>query len=201
MMKERPIIFSTESVRAILEGRKTQTRRVMNPQPDIPSDYKFKHGYDDGGAYFEHIFPTSTIKYYGIPFRCPFGAPGDRLWVREKWCYLEESDTKWYRADISDDEMWAYDGFEWKSPMFMPRKFSRLTLEIVNVSCERIKSISAGDCLAEGYESIGKYIDEWDRLNAKRGFSWDINPWVWVIEFKRIENGGQQGAKKRGEMT
>ena len=76
--------------------------------------------------------------------------------------------------------------------MLMPRALSRITLEIADIRCERLKSISAGDCLAEGYESIGKYIDDWDRLNAKRGFGWESNPWVWVLEFKRVETGGTE---------
>jgi hypothetical protein len=163
-MKERPIIFSTDSIRAILEGRKTQTRRVIKPLPEC----------------FD-VTLQDMLRY----FKCHFGVPGDRLWVRETFynhCPPQKSTILYYAR--TDHQHYPV---KWKSPMFMPRWASRITLEITDVRCERIQSISAEDCLAEGYESIGAYIDEWDRLNAKRGFSWDANPYVWVLEFKQVK--------------
>ena len=176
-MKERPIIFSTESVRAILDGRKTQTRRAMKPQPSGLIFYleRLDDAYADVG-------------------RCSFGTPGDRLWVRETWCEGNPAGSIIYKAEeFEEDEGIPWHpsilGIEdrWRSSMSMPREYSRITLEITDIRCERIKSISASDCLAEGYDSIGKYIDEWNRLNAKRGYDWESNPWVWVIEFKQVK--------------
>jgi len=201
-MKERPIIFSTESVRAILNGRKTQTRRAMNPQPSglIFYDQTINWRSDgvwsrqDGGDnhfYLERLDDamTPTEKYHAVG-RCPFGIPDDRLWVREQYQHWKsginmETTEVLYKADYNGINDPCY----WENAPFMPRKFSRITLEITDVRCERIKSISEDDRFAEGYDSIGEYIDEWNRSNAKRGYDWESNPWVWVIEFKRV-NGG-----------
>ena len=153
----------------------------------------------DGQFYIERLDTNGkpTESYYRVG-HCPFGVPGNRLWVRETFADIPETTpgNLHYRASASNADLHWFDemGWKWQNAMFMPREYSRLTLEIVNVRCERIKSISAGDCLAEGYESIDKYIDEWDRLNANRGFSWESNPWVWVIEFKRIEEQTEPSA-------
>jgi hypothetical protein len=162
-MKERPIIFSTESVRAILAGRKTQTRRVLKPQPD-----------------FTLAEPQERI--------CPFGKPGDRLWVKERFTHYQRgidmaTTVVVYSADYDEFNQ----PYHWKSPMFMPRKYSRITLEIVNVRCEQILDMPREDVFAEGYATECDFVNSWNALNAKRGYSWDSNPYVWVLEFKRVE--------------
>ena len=140
-MKEHPILFSTPMVRAILEGRKTQTRRVMSYQPD--EEYTTVYGpemytqtlIDRNGE--EQPGPEVFGVYgYDWSLKCPYGQPGDRLWVRETW--LQDGDIYLYKADfgkgiLSD----SWDG-HWKPSIHMPRKASRLMLEIVNVRAERL---------------------------------------------------------------
>ena len=123
---------------------------------------------------------------YENGLKCPYGAPGDRLWVKEAWC--EIGGVVFYKANYEDRQASEY---VWMNPMFMPRRLSRITLEVTGLQCERLQRISAADAIAEGYESIGRYIDDWNKLNAKRGYGWDANPWVWVVEFKMREGGSQ----------
>lgn len=240
-MKERPILFNGEMVRAILEGRKTQTRRIVKEQE------RLKAGFDDLGK------PgTEYLNEYGgwqpwVPnaktFRCPKGRPGDRLWVRESWALVM---TTAYRASEGiiqtvnpNDEHHAaiyrenFDrangGFVWKPSIHMPRWASRINLEITNVRVERLQDISEEDAKAEGVavgqraklddfdyycKECGKHPREhigqasvcpgksslynpwsfrggfkliWDGINAEFDKSWQANPWVWVIEFKKVE--------------
>ncbi len=205
-MKSRPIIFSTESVRAILEGRKTQTRRVLKPQPFIDESGNFcspltanelkqkKRGMHNWG---QGVDGKPWLKEFVK--KCPFGIPGDWLWVRETWrprdpciddcghvdyCTCPCFGDYRYAAEYSDAVVQDYG--PWKSPMFMPKTASRITLEIVSIKAERLQDISDSDAKAEGYQNIATFIDAWDTLNAKRGFSWESNPWVWVIEFKKL---------------
>lgn len=205
-MKERPIIFSSEMVRAILNGRKTQTRRVIKglitPTPDF--EYCFhatnKESWEVG---YDHRNGTGEPLRY---IKCPYGQPGDRLWVKEAWQdefnYGKEKHKTIYRAT---DRGIVFGGLElisikWKSPRFMPRLASRITLEIVSIRVERVQEISEEDAIAEGiskeafpidglYFATQLYAEVWDSLNAKRGYGWDQNPWVWVIEFKRLGEG------------
>lgn len=170
-MRERPILFSAPMVRAILGGRKTQTRRIIKNRtvPDV------------GG--------------------CPYGEPGERLWVRETFLNnaLDGYPPVWfYRAD-SDDKP---EDRNWKPSIFMPRAASRITLEITNNRFERLQDISEADTNAEGVTIQqdakiasafieGKqtpaqleYFALWESINGKG--SWALNPWVWVIEFKKL---------------
>ncbi len=176
-MKERPILFSGEIVRAILESRKTQTRRVVKPQP------KLAPGFYDMVA--------------GLP-PCPYGQPGDRLWVREAMMQDPE-DGVTYAADgqlVMAPPTYCYRDETTKSvpSIHMPRWASRITLEIVSVRAQLLQDISKQDCMAEGMNDLEdvhagwhqSYAQLWDSINAKRGFGWDKNPWVWVIEFKRV---------------
>ena len=187
-MTERPIIMTSESVRAILDGRKTMTRRVMKPQPvvvvhnpSINQDvYKFKH----------HVwFSDEPAQAAYAP--CPYGVPGDRLWVREKFKIGQGRSIVYFDTP----SRWA-EGMSWKRSIFMPRWASRITLEVVNVRVERITDISDSDCYAEGIVSLQNDIlgepyysfkDLWDSINAKRGYPWSSNPWVWVIEFRKVK--------------
>ena len=146
-MAERPILFSAPMVRAILDGRKTQTRRILNPQPI-------------------ETLPRTDDRLIDLLVRdSPYGATGDLLWVK------------------------------WKPSIYMPRWASRITLEIVSVRVERLKSISEDDAQAEGAEvpmtcdvshsARNNFAQLWESINGPG--SWDANPWVWVVEFKRFD--------------
>lgn len=163
-MKEKPIIFSGPEVRAILDG-KTQTRRVTKWQPNTLFDRPFvEDEWSLPGFYAVRgaAVPNGTALYrrynngqFGI-LECPYGQPGDRLWVRETWrqCYPETSYSHGviYRADkamsLGMDEY--SDRHKWKPSIHMPRRFSRITLEIKNIRVERVQEISEQDCAAEG---------------------------------------------------
>ena len=214
---EHPILFTGEMVRAILDGRKTQTRRVIKPQPD-----KVKTPVDISafGVPLEHenrkailSLPDIAIKG-GKKIKCPYGGPGDRLWVRETWAPRGDKGRPFYRADEqSQTEGYSHiilNNGRWRPSIHMPRWASRLLLEVTDVRAERVQSITAADCCDEGVlincsSCSGEcaHLDQspnlkrqvrrdfrslWDSINAKRGFGWDANPWVWAITFKVIEN-------------
>ncbi|MDD5007281.1 MAG: hypothetical protein PHC68_02625 [Syntrophorhabdaceae bacterium] len=175
--RERPIIFGSDMIRAIFKG-KTQTRRVIKPQPK---------------------FDPPKIQEI---WNCPYGQVGERLWVREAFQLDEGSDKIWYRADFTEDDArraFTEVGDGWKPSIHMPRWASRITLEITGVRAERVQEISHEDAKAEGVPvrgcafpkkqsiHIDSFVDVWDSLNAKRGFGWESNPWVWAIAFKRIK--------------
>lgn len=194
-MKERPILFSGPMVLAILAGKKTQTRRVVKLDN---SDFEFQHEPE-----FKVIGVNRKIK-------CKYGQPGDRLWVKETWATTEQAGDHAadahpvYRATDPDWE--TMDGWKWKSPRFMPRSASRILLEIVSVRVERLQEISDADARSEGV-TIGsdteiaahiagepetaarmEFWHLWQSINEdKPGRDWDSNPWVWRIEFKRVE--------------
>lgn len=212
-MNEHPILFSGEMVRAILEGRKTQTRRVIkNVCPWVTRVT------NDGSEELPWAFVGGNGEHAGYD-RCPYGAPGDRLWVRETWNlarfsrdefghvddvdYWEGPLSKahpgqpWhviYRAECDDP-----DEETWRPSIFMPHWACRTLLEITNVRVERVQDITPDDAMAEGImigslDSHGfrcelrpEFHQLWDSINAKRGYGWDVNPWVWVVEFKRAK--------------
>jgi hypothetical protein len=233
-MKERPILFSAPMVRAILDGTKTQTRRVLVKQPldIIPMKGKMT-GVQWVGLTKRQPDPK------GLVFRCRLGVPGDRLWVRETWRvgawneeeglisvdYLANNCARREWLSVGDGELferlWIQssddasdaglkcgdEGYKWKpgeSPcrwrpsIFMSRWASRITLEVTCVRVERLQEISEEDAKAEGITAPmyppgnGKatyrlaYLHLWDSLNAKRGFGWDKNPWVWAITFRKV---------------
>jgi hypothetical protein len=240
-MKERPILFSGPMACAILEGRKSQTRRAIDPQPDIPNWMNWIEMEPKNGlARFRKVAPDwpddSRDDIY-----CRYGQTGDRLWVRETWRLSPDACEGWptdakpcpgfidYRSDNSSlerfapdfaaierlttgrDPDWDWDNppYAWKSPIHMPRWASRITLEITGIRVERLQNISATDAIAEGIDcpwtpghpadldlwrrypswvpqAIMKYQNLWDSINADHGHSWKSNPWVWVIEFRRI---------------
>lgn len=203
-MKTRPIPFSAPMVRALLAGTKTQTRRVVKGAPDDwapmqpqvfsptvidrlgderPGPESFGAGNEDGDSWL----------------RCPYGQPGDRLWVREAFRFVDLVDDcapheldagcrAWYEADAPHQP-----GFGRLRPgMFMPRWASRITLEVTAARVERLQDISRGDAMAEGcpFPNMAKgddprqwYAQLWNDINGPG--SWDANPWVWVVEFKR----------------
>lgn len=234
-MKERPILFSAPMVRAILAGTKTQTRRVVKPQP-IPVQPQgagiVSALYRQGDYQWpDKVAGCSTIscKPNGpdgwAHENSPYGQPGDRLWVRETWQHsnfplgpYDESCTVFYRADYMDDAH-GPDGEKspegryrnWVPSIHMFRSASRILLEITAVRVERLQDISAADAVAEGiardgdgYERfhvdpdapVGQsftrnpvlaYRGLWESINGVG--AWDKNPWVWVLEFKRVEGG------------
>lgn len=195
-MKERPIPFTAESVRAILAGKKTMTRRVVKPQPTWPWDQP-PVWVDEEGYYH-----SGTGSYLGTKsdVRSPYGVPGDLLWVRETWgfsaqlplsahneaSWLAYPDLRGYKADTPDGN-WC-----WRSSLFMPRWASRLTLRVTSVRCERLQEINEWDVLEKGIDvpADGKHSNRvdfaqfWDTINARRGYSWESNPFVWVVSFE-----------------
>lgn len=188
-MKEHGMIFNAEMVRAILDGRKTQTRRPYSwkRQPAMEMAER-----DDGS-----LWPWAEDCENGgdIWIQCPFGEVSDRIWVRETFGDCGERLV--YRAD-------TYDGAKckvnrWTPSIHMPRWASRILLEITGVRVERLNSMSEVDARAEGcsggHDSIPGYMYSatphehfhhiWTSIYGDD--SWQANPWVWVIEFKRIE--------------
>ena len=220
-MKERPILFSGPMVRALLDGRKAQTRRLLTEVQKL-------HGYD-----FVHILSGETARVLTIKeppgaayagfrhqdadqessplyFKCPYGQPGDRLWVREKharygaketWCsphYFADSETLPSINERHDAGL-----LRTYPSIHMPRWASRITLEITRVRVERLRDISEEDARAEGARPsiVGDDLDHlkfragfqtlWDSINGKPrkdspDISWEANPWVWVVEFKLV---------------
>lgn len=182
-MRERPILFSGPMVRAILDGTKTQTRRVA--MHTVCGVRVARLAYD----------PAPDV------CACPYGVPGDRLWVRETFAPFSTGGAV-YRADKPRFSPGAHEvvGGSWHPSIHMPRWASRLSLEVTGVRVERLQDISEADAIAEGcHDSDGAPTQElsgtargafallWDDLNADRGYGWDANPWVWVVEFRKVE--------------
>jgi hypothetical protein len=242
-VKERGILFSGPMVRAILTGVKTQTRRIVKPQPHPRHYLQPMWGTSPDG----HEFGEKDVWCEVGPDypdgddderRCPHGAPGDRLWVKETWAVIHD-----YHQDIGEAEAmrdarermpWAgiayraaangghaeshRVGDRWRPSIYMPRWASRIALEVTSVRVERLQDLGEEDAIAEGITMVPFYPDSgfplskgfmlgeddgkapldpsaqkvferlWDSINAKRA-PWASNPWVWVIEFKRIEQG------------
>lgn len=206
-MSERPILFNGAMVRAILAGRKTQTRRVVTHfsgetyATDPVRVGKWKMADGKWWAYAD-VAGSSALPLVGL--KCPYGSVGDRLWVRETWAMNEPTSGIICRADGE-----SHNGFpaKWRPSIFMPRWASRLTLEVAGVRVERVQDIGkdgrkAHDVLAEGITEAQiehwrkwLHIDDapahtfgelWNSINSKRGFGWYSNPFVWVIEFKKL---------------
>jgi len=214
-MTEKPILFSGPMVRAILEGRKTMTRRVVKPQPVLHCGHYRWQPDDRNDVCVEHMNAAM----------CPYGPIGRHLWVREKWacavCEPQETKGIMYHATYKDDanwfvenethldewyKLWSSYTDKWRPSIHMPRWASRITLEVTGVRVERVQEISESDAQAEGsdpwYEAdltpcgelrdgpsfkyTAGFHDLWNSINAESGFGWDVNPWVWVVEFKRI---------------
>ncbi|EOG7781624.1 TPA: hypothetical protein SHS77_004268 [Raoultella planticola] len=240
-MKERGMIFNAEMVRAILDGRKKQTRRIMKVQPSedftpmnmaLEPDYKARW-YTPGTADKDGYLQPANKEVFGVAnenegYSCPFGAVGDRIWVRETFqgplfdyeqmeAFLEDS-SKFEKPEFCQ---YAADGGHrpeyqdaddnlrhgWRPSIHMPRWASRILLEITDVRVERLNSISQEDAQAEGLELTGwrptysdpdsggevmtpydNFAELWSSIYGDE--SWQANPWVWVIEFKVVNCGG-----------
>jgi len=231
-MKSRPILFSGSMVRAVLDGSKTQTRRVGKIQSQDFVGLKaeaVRHatlGYQIQATY--DAYPGRGTARHAI-CACPFGQPGDQLWVRETWNWFDPDSIPtdragpraiftgnqgnrsipWVAAYAADGHL-PYPGYEgrdhWRPSIHMPRWASRITLEITGVRVERLQDISEADAMAEGCTknhngyfwggphpesglkqlatAQSAYQDLWESINGPG--SWDVNPWVWVIEFRRL---------------
>lgn len=211
-------------VRALLNGTKTQTRRVVKPQPWASCSI-------EDGMKGEPPFVFSALSGDGpghdvnetrTPCRCPYGQPGDRLWVRETWsthtCYDDVAPAELTTRSIhywADGEIETGKG---RPSIHMPRRFSRIDLEVTSVRVERLQDISETDALAEGIDMesdhaslcldiaattsypndlprgsapVAVYKALWEQINSAG--TWAANPWVWVVEFKRIDQGARHG--------
>ena len=207
-MKERPILFSSDMVRAILDGRKTQTRRIIKPQPDVIHNGE---PYWNVGGYraWRHrgIVNPMLMGTYN-PLICKYGQPGDRNWVKET--FIAGKGVGGYAHGVCPDTnpdgetidvIYRADGMEverlagpWTPSIRMPRWASRITLEITGVRVERLQDISEEDAEAEGCKNSlhlqgGRFAREnfehlWWTINGDG--SWEENPWVWVITFRKI---------------
>jgi hypothetical protein len=199
-IKERPVLFSAPMVRAILEGRKTVTRRIVNPQyqadawsvrrTTVPRHERHSHDW---------WLPTGTQPYSALP-HCPYGNSGDRLWVRETHADIGCRIT--YKADADDGAHCQVK--KWTPSIHMFRAHSRILLEIADVRVERLQDISGDQAEAEGVDAsmcqqfletsptryeckeavLQGFAGLWESINGVG--AWHANPWVWVVEFKRV---------------
>ena len=208
MTTVRPLLMSGEMVRALLDGRKSQTRRVLKPQPSA-EHYLHLSVLKDGAAIFRN---EHTGYRQDIPM--PY-APGDLLWVRETWARWpsDDSEPTFYKADADNEREGWMDppGIKYRPSIHMPRWASRLTLRVTEVRVERVQDISEEDALAEGVMRLERrslmtgeplyglhdgygydkarncFLDLWNHLNLKRGYGSSENPWVVVIVFEPIQ--------------
>lgn len=273
-MKQRPILFNGEMVRAILDGRKTITRRVIKPQPQEVVDGIGCHRRSDRRVDKPWLWTSGREECYpeGEWFACPYGQPGDLLWVRETFqicssyhadcrdnappfsdgrptrhisdpdypyweqCYYAASDPCPELLDVDTDDVLC----RWRPSIHMPKWAARIWLEVKAVHVERVQDISDADAKAEGafftdygrncghgggpWRDVGDcpapenthpqrngwamvpttsdaqclgaprwaFANLWERINAARGYGWDENPWVWVVEFERTGGPSQQ---------
>jgi hypothetical protein len=179
-MKERPILFSAPMVRALLDGRKTQTRRIVKHRPTM--------------------IEVDGVTVHGKKQKCPYGQAGDRLWVRETWQLfprIEGASRIYYRASCTAPSV--LDDWRWTPSIHMPRWASRILLEVTAVRVERLQAISRADAAAEGIcfpegepKPPGYRCDRWPEENfaglwdsINGAGAWAANPWVWVVEFRR----------------
>ena len=201
-MKTRGILFSTEMVKAILEGRKTQTRREVKEAIGWDQSFRvvpIKEEHKDGIQRYE--MRSGTL--YSLPwFKCPYGQVGDVLYVRETWQHTRElninpEDENYGYVYKADDQPWKdIEGWKWKPSLFMPKEAARIFLRIKLIRVERLQDISENDAVAEGIDfvefedesivsfPVNAYANLWDSINGNG--SWKNNPWVWVIEFEMI---------------
>ena len=221
MVKERPIIFNTEMVKAILDGRKTQTRRILK----VPKNGRIKPGtVVHSNGVISICFDQSGCAEWKM-LKCPHGKIGEHLWVRETWATEKYCDNKkpselhgietiWFLSDGDYNGIGTHTQGKTRPSIFMPRWASRINLEITDIRVERVQDISRDDCIEEGVpqtyggfkglapewaskdkNDASYFYDNrtsrenfyllWNSINAKGGYSWESNPHVWVIKFKK----------------
>lgn len=208
-VRERPILFSGDMVRAILAGTKTQTRRVVTP-----SRYQRKYVAETWGKRVPTIAEWNDMAGQAARMHistCPYGVPGDRLWIRETWRISDSAPAHLPNEPVSCHYRAGPDevaGGPWRSGRFMPRWASRVMLELAAVRVQRLQEISEEDALAEGFvrghatgrvalspggfhigpvwpSACAAYEEVWDSINGKRA-PWASNPWVWALTFRRL---------------
>lgn len=182
----RPIFFDTVSVRAILTGLKTQTRRAFSLSESRPDP-----------------LTEASLKGWRPQYQ-----RGDILWVRETWGVgIQAAGGIIYKADYIDKQAPLAEGEHWRPSMRMPRDIARIFLRVTDVRLERLQDISEGDAIAEGLdnapayttkENIERFAAFWDSFSVKRGYGWDTNTWVWAYTFERIHTDHSNGGIKNG---
>lgn len=216
-VKEHPMIFQGDSINKIIALQKTMTRRVVTMYNSLidgrPGIKNFWPLLDLGNAWIDPgpspagnpgpylkvpLMQLAQSEYFTDTVHrvYPRYQVGDRLWVRETWWKHPVGGPVWYKAtnncpDLQPSEL------KWKPSIHMPRWASRLLLEITDIRVERVQDITTEDALREGISKIhqwgmavGEFAHLWDAINKKRGYGWDVNPWVWVILFKLLEVKG-----------
>lgn len=218
-MKERPILFSAPMVRAILEGHKTQTRRRISRVAKIGQISELQRSDTSGfdWTFRDRQKRWHDLEHDDMLSRCQYGQPGDRLWVRETFAAPcveppNDYDTPDYLIDLRCSVIYrvyaappvpggqkkniAYrvnpnapvrDELRWRPSIYMPRWASRVDLEIVATRCERLLNISKHDARAEGVRDIGAFFELWQQINGRGSHA--QNPFVWVVEFRRVLRG------------
>lgn len=221
-MKERPILFNDQRVRALLSDQQRQTRRIMKSQFLGPGqdNHEGCYGID---VLSNHLQGNRVMGMENLSYHCPYGQPGDRLWVRETWrgplidqseiAEYERAPAQFknprycqYRADTSqfsnaEDED---PHFGWQAGIHMPRWASRINLLITGIRVEKIQDISDDDVIAEGVQTDSHFLNNFFTMHHEAvsskdayrkqwalqygGTSWEVNPWVWVIDFMRVQN-------------
>lgn len=216
MVKDRPILFSAPMVRSILDGRKVQTRRVCKVQPpsteyELATCVSTTGDKRNQGKQHWILRDGVNVLDSSQPyFSCPYGKTGELLWVKETWLPRCNGTAALYRADYCETEMAGIAGMysdngRWRPSIFMPRWASRITLEITGVRVERLNEISEADAISEGLDHVPDgaaafgvkglatswrndpreaFRALWQSINGPD--SWDANPWVWVLEFRRV---------------
>ena len=205
-MASKPILFNTEMVRAILDDRKTQTRRLIKDK-DITNNFDI----DVDGSVYAYIdqatgdsYPPTAIAKYQI---------GDILWVRETWSRIDDLpyDNYVYRTDYgtTEDDSFPPSMFKWKPSIHMPREAARIFLRVTNVRVERLQEITTEGIEQEGFYCDSNYTKDhfayapgmrihfsrvWDEIYSGKGYGWDVNPWVFVYEFERVSEDGSKAS-------
>lgn len=227
MQNEKPILFNTEMVKAVLDGRKTQTRRVINRQPSDGWDFEtppvlgsITSPHPKKGKFGVFLRRGIGTKFPEVDLiKCPYGQVGDRLWVRETFVIInideefkDRVSKPAYKAsmdmiekeygDIKNPRGNRFiDSFKWKPSIHMRREYSRINLEITDIRVERVQDITEEDAIREGAMTLSDpsstsvwgrgfaracFRKLWESINEKRGYGWDVNPYVWIVEFKVI---------------
>ena len=242
-MKERGLPMRQHELSGILDGSRTQFRRLIkwdSEGPPVGEGIRIRDLVPESDKHWSEEWGWSDAdgdRGGSLSIGCPYGQPGDRLWVRETWAIrdcghrvpLDTFAADWpvkrlmyIATDDAPSETSKGKPYWWnkRASTTMPRWASRLTLEVVAVRVERVQEISMADAKAEGLESAGKnswwggrkrgtckimranarmaFVDLWDSINANCGYGWDTNPWVWVVDFKRIENNLNSSLESTG---